>query len=193
MGSRLRYSIPRERRQALQQGYNLLCEYLNYDDQTKHYVRPLLDGAFVDPFFQEYCQDYLEASSTSVIEDINYNELLSWMRNSDAFAQSRYSAEARSGGWSGSKKGWTALDHATRFVVRVLSYSWKNKGEWDSGHFEYPSGNGADNSSGIDESDRELHQVWAVLRYLQAEWEAANLEAWEMDPEFAKEPNTSRL
>lgn len=172
-------SIPRERRQALQQGLEQLTEWLNYDSGTKHYVRNLLNSEFVRPFFREYRRDYLEAADP--VEDIGCDELFGWVRETAAFRQPKYCAPDLSSVSSSSsspktsrKEGWTALDHAARFVVRVLRFSWDNGGEWSHGRFDPDSDEDG-------ESDLEFYQVWAVLRYLQAEWEAANLEAWDAD------------
>ena len=198
-------------------------------------LQRLLDGPSVAPFFQEYRRDYLESPDVAEIEEIRYEELSYYMREKNAFAEPRYNVEASSkewkAKWDGSKKGWSALDHATRFVVRALGYSWTHQrkpssegggegdgeSEWSSGHFEYPGSNGkwlsshferpgnsdASNSTKnmksleerIEESERELYEVWIVLRFLQTEWEAAHLETWEMDHVFAAagKQNTSRL
>jgi hypothetical protein len=58
--------------------------------------------------------------------------------------------------------------------VRVLRFSWENDGDWSSGKF--------DPEKDVDgEGELEFYQVWAILQYLQAEWEAANVEDWEME------------
>ncbi|RYP25857.1 hypothetical protein DL767_008248 [Monosporascus sp. MG133] len=169
-------SIPRDRRPALQQGYEQLCVWLNYDESTKHHVRHLLNSEYIRPFFREYWRDYLEAED--VVEDIGCDELFGWLRETNAFRQPKYygggGGSSSSGKGTGgiNKKGWTALDHAARFVVRVLRFSWDNDGEWSHGRFD-------PDADADGESDLEFYQVWAVLRYLQAEWEAANLEAWD--------------
>lgn len=193
-------SIPRERRLALKEGFENLVEWLNYGDETKHLLLRLLSSEFIRPFFREYRRDYLEAvlsgcssptlgatatagttmttttnttttNTTATIEYIDCDELFRLVCEKTAFRQPKYYA---SGGSNLSKKGWTALDHAARFVVRVLRFSWDHNGEWTHGRFD-PDGD--ENA----ESDLEFFQVWAVLNYLQAEWQAANLEVW--DPE----------
>jgi hypothetical protein len=58
--------------------------------------------------------------------------------------------------------------------VRVLRYSWENDGEWSSGKFDP-----GDDEDG--EGELEFFLVWAILLYLQAEWEAANVEDLEME------------
>ncbi|RYP08176.1 hypothetical protein DL765_008876 [Monosporascus sp. GIB2] len=165
-------SIPRDRRSALQQGFEQLCVWLNYDESTKHHVRHLLNSEYIRPFFREYRRDYLEAED--VVEDIGCDELFRWLRETNAFRQPKYYGGSRSSGKGAGamNKGWTALDHAARFVVRVLCFSWDNDGEWSHGRFD-------PDTDADGESDLEFYQVWAVLRYLQAEWEAANLEAWD--------------
>lgn len=119
----------------------------------------------------------------TTIEGVGCDELFRWVRDKNAFHQPKYYASSSSSNGSNhrhnshshhhslNKKGWTPLDHAARFVVRVLRFSWDNGGEWSHGRFDPDD----------DESDLEFYQVWAVLRYLQAEWEAANLEAWDPD------------
>ncbi|KAI1383728.1 uncharacterized protein F4822DRAFT_417390 [Hypoxylon trugodes] len=166
-------SIPQERLPALQQIYDTLCFYLGFYDDEKHMVRQILDSEFVKPYFKEYRRDYLEI--TTQLEDIDCDELFGWCRSVNAFASPRYTSS------SPNKEGWTALDHAAHFLVHVLHFSWQNDGEWTHGKFD------PDNDQNI-ESDTEFHQVWAVLRYLQAEWEAANMEGWEvsgLDETFA--------
>ncbi|KAI1473889.1 hypothetical protein F4774DRAFT_402707 [Daldinia eschscholtzii] len=160
-------AIPWERLIALQQAYDTLCLYLGFHDHEKHFVRQILDGEFVAPFFAEYRRDYLEAEAE--LEDIDCDELFRWCRSKDAFALRRYVTSK-----TPRKGNWTALDHATRFLVRVLRFSWDNGGEWNHGSFE------PDNDQDL-ESDREFHQVWAILRYLQMEWEVVNIEEWEGD------------
>ena len=172
-----------DRRGALQQGYEQLCEWLNYDDETKHYVQHLLNGEYVAPHFQEYREDYLDAAD--VVEEIGCDELFGWICNRDAFIQPKYCASLSSKKKrKGSKKGWTALDHAARFVVQVLRSSWENDGEWEHGRFDYPGARSGGNGDS-DESGNEFYQVWAILRYLQAEWEAANIDDWEPDRLYA--------
>ena len=195
MERRLGRSIKRERRRALQRGYEQLCEWLNYDDETKHYVQHLLNGEYVAPYFQEYREDYLDAADVPVVEEIGCDGLFGWICDRDAFNQPKYCASLSSKKWNGSKKGWTALDHATRFVVQVLNFSWKNGGEWDHGQFDLPGTRRDDNTADSDESGNEFYQVWAILRYLQAEWEAANIDDWEPDRMYASftKPEISRL
>ncbi|KAI1451768.1 hypothetical protein F4805DRAFT_72582 [Annulohypoxylon moriforme] len=158
-------SIPRERIQALQQVYDTLCFYLGFYDDEKHLAREILDGDFIEPFFKEYQRDYLETASQ--IEDIDCDELFGLCRSTNAFALPKYASSAVS-----NKEDWSALDHAVHFVVLVLRFSWENDGEWTHGKFDPEN----DQDS---ESDTEFHQVWAILRYLQVEWEAANVEQWE--------------
>ncbi|XXG95159.1 hypothetical protein Hte_001419 [Hypoxylon texense] len=175
-------AIPRERRAALQKLYDDLCVWLNFDDETKHFVRSILDGDFVAPFFREYRRDYLEASpepptaggtGTEVeveIEDVpDCGALQRWCRQTDAFARPAYASAAVP---PPGKRGWTPLDHAARFLVRVLRFSWRHGGEWTHGRYD-PDGD----RDG--ESESEFFQVWSVLLYLQAEWEAANLDEWD--------------
>ncbi|KAI1800804.1 hypothetical protein F4811DRAFT_494674 [Daldinia bambusicola] len=159
--------VPRERLMALQQAYDTLCLYLGFHEDEKHFARQILDGYFVAPFFAEYRRDYLEAEAE--LEDIDCDELFRWCRSNNAFALPKYLSSK-----TPRKGSWTALDHATRFLVRVLRFSWDNGGDWNHGSFD------PDNDQDF-ESDKEFHQVWAILRYLQMEWEAANIEEWEGD------------
>ncbi|KAI0892097.1 hypothetical protein F4806DRAFT_287046 [Annulohypoxylon nitens] len=159
-------ATPRERVPALQQVYDTLCFYLGFYDDEKHLVREMLDGDFVKPFFREYQRNYLEV--TPQIEDISCDELFTACRSTNAFALPKYASPRIP-----NKEDWTSLDHAIRFVVRVLRFSWENEGEWTHGKFD------PDNDQ-ESESDTEFHQVWAILRYLQAEWEATHMEQWEV-------------
>ncbi|KAI2605645.1 hypothetical protein GGR54DRAFT_444100 [Hypoxylon sp. NC1633] len=159
-------SVPRERLADLQKIYDYLCEWLNFDKETKHLVQPFLDSDFITPFFKEYRRDYLEV--TAEIEDVDCNGLSRWCVSNNAFALPKYANSA-----TPNKDGWTPFDHAARFLVRVLRFSWDNDGEWTHGQFD------PDHDRDF-ESDTEFFQVWAILQYLQAEWEAANLEEWDV-------------
>ncbi|KAI8623426.1 hypothetical protein F5Y19DRAFT_458588 [Xylariaceae sp. FL1651] len=160
--------IPRERLAALQKSYDKLCTWLNYDTESKQLARHLLDSDQVKPFFREYRRDFLE--TTHDHPDVQFAELFRWCISTNAFVQPKYAGSAI----QPNKKDWTALDHAARFVVRVLRCSWENGGEWSSGKFD--PDNDEDN-----EGELEFYQVWAILQYLQAEWEAANVEDWEIE------------
>ncbi|KAI1765438.1 hypothetical protein GGR53DRAFT_490440 [Hypoxylon sp. FL1150] len=165
-------SIPRERQVVLQQLYDDLTVWLNFDDETKHFVQGFLDSKFVKPFFQEYRRDYLEAAAE--IEDVGCGALQQWCQSTNAFDLPVYYRSA-----APDKRGWTTLDHAGRFLVRILHYSWDNEGEWDHGKYEPEAG----------ESEIEFFQAWRVLVYLQAEWEAANLDEWDvshLSPRFGR-------
>lgn len=181
-------SIPRDRRPALQEGLEQLAEWCNYDDETKHFLPQVLGGDYIRPFFREYRRDYLEAllsasrsnptpgatatptsKTTTGIEYIDCDELFRLLQEKHGFRQPKYYGSGR----NLSKQNWTALDHAARFVVRVLRFSWENDGEWTHGRFNPESDEG--------ESDLEFYQVWCILNYLQAEWEAANFEVWNPD------------
>ncbi|KAI0380009.1 hypothetical protein F5Y04DRAFT_258104 [Hypomontagnella monticulosa] len=157
--------IPCERLPVLQQIYDTLCLYLGFYDDEKHLVRQILDGDFIKPFFKEYQHDYLEV--TLDLEDIDCDELFRWCRSANTFVSPKYTSSA-----APNKGEWTVLDHAARFVVRVLRFSWVNDGAWTRGKFD------PDDDPEL-ETDKEFHQVWAILRYLQAEWEAVNIEEWE--------------
>ncbi|TGJ82487.1 hypothetical protein E0Z10_g6265 [Xylaria hypoxylon] len=163
-----RKSIPRDRLPALQKSYDQLCVWLNYDPNARHSARHLLDSSYVKPFFREYRRDFLEVRHG--YPAVQCAELYRWCISTNAFMQPKYvSSEAQS-----NKKDWTLLDHATCFLVRVLRFSWENDGEWSSGKFD------PDNDED-GEGELEFYQVWAILQYLQAEWEAANVEDWEME------------
>ncbi|CAJ2512469.1 Uu.00g054840.m01.CDS01 [Anthostomella pinea] len=159
--------IPRERMPALQKSYDQLSMWLNFDHDTKHGARQMLDGVYVKPFFDEYRRDYLEAADG--IEDIDCHALFQLCLQKHAFAKRNEYSAARP-----DKKRWTALDHAARFLVCLLQFSWKHGGEWSHGTIDP-----AHDEHG--EGDNEFAQVWAILRYLQAEWEAANLDGWDDD------------
>ncbi|KAI2641334.1 hypothetical protein GGS21DRAFT_369395 [Xylaria nigripes] len=177
-----RKTIPRERLQALQKSYDQLCVWLNYDNSTKHGTRRLLDSSYVKPFFREYRRDYLEVSHSR--PPVQCADLYHWCVTVNAFAQPQYAnADVVS-----NKRDWTPLDHATRFLVRVLRFSWQNNGEWSSGNFDPEHDEDGEN-------DLEVYQVWAILQYLQAEWEAANVDDWEVDrlASIFSDKMTSRL
>ncbi|KAI0551199.1 hypothetical protein F4679DRAFT_144649 [Xylaria curta] len=163
-----RKTIPRDRLPALQKSYDQLCVWLNYDTSTRHFVRHLLDSGYVKPFFREYRRDFLEVYQGD--ESVQYAEVYRWCDSMDAFVKPKY-ADSKI---PSNKRGWTPLDHATRFIVRVLRFSWENDGEWSRGKFD--PGNDPDG-----EGELEFYQVWAILQYLQAEWEAANVDDWEVE------------
>ncbi|KAI1109594.1 hypothetical protein F5Y14DRAFT_455858 [Nemania sp. NC0429] len=160
-------NIPRERLAALKKSFDQLCVWLNYDASTVHSARRLLDGSYVKPFFQEYRRDFLEPTHGQHAA-VQCAELYRWCASNDAFAQPKYA-----GSEIKSKKDWAPLDHAARFLVRVLRFSWEHDGEWSSGKFDPEN-----DEDGVGEL--EFFQVWAILQYLQAEWETANLEDWEI-------------
>ncbi|KAI1488533.1 hypothetical protein F5X96DRAFT_645073 [Biscogniauxia mediterranea] len=151
--------IPPERLMELQEKYEDLCMVLNFNDETKHHVRHLLNSEFVKPFFREYRRDYLEA--TEVIDDVNTQDLVVWCISKGAFKKSEYASPKMP-----DKRNWSVLDHAARFLVRVLSFSWEHGGEWSHGAFDPKH----------DDCELEIFQVWSILRYLQEEWEAEHLE-----------------
>jgi hypothetical protein len=97
-------SIPRERLPALQKSYDQLCLWLNYDTDTKHLARRLLDGGNVRPFFREYRRDFLEATRDH--RAVQCAELYSWCIATNAFAQPKYASSEM----QPNKKDWTALE-----------------------------------------------------------------------------------
>ncbi|KAI1775797.1 hypothetical protein F4818DRAFT_441075 [Hypoxylon cercidicola] len=155
-------AIPQERRAVLQKLYNDLVMWLNFNDETKHFVQQILDGEFVEPFFREYRRDYLEVEDD--IEEVDCAQLEDWCQSNNAFALPEYTSPV-----APDKREWTVLHHAARFLVRVLRFSWENNGEWTHGRYDPTDG----------ESGMEFIQVCLILMYLQAEWEAANLEEWD--------------
>ncbi|KAI1163827.1 hypothetical protein F5B18DRAFT_302242 [Nemania serpens] len=163
-----RKNIPRERLPALQKSFDQLCVWLNYDASTRHSARGLLDSNYVKPFFREYRRDFLELAHGHHAV-VQCTELYRWCISNNAFVQPKYTSPEME-----SKKDWTPLDHAARFLVRVLRFSWDNDGEWSSGKFD------PDNDED-GEGELEFYQVWAILQYLRAEWEAANLDDWEIE------------
>ncbi|KAK9419312.1 hypothetical protein SUNI508_01289 [Seiridium unicorne] len=156
------------RNQAIQRSFDLLCEYLNFGDDfatgAAGLVRHVLCSPFVRPFFDEYTRDCLMPAEE--IEDIDFHALLSLCQKKNVFRSKVYSTRG-----AVNKSSWTALDHAARFVVQMLQYSWRHDGPWDHGRF----------STEDDESDIEFWQAWIILRHLQAEWEAENVEDWTDD------------
>ncbi|KAH8165097.1 hypothetical protein CIB48_g3165 [Xylaria polymorpha] len=165
-----RKTIPRDRLPALQKSYDQLCAWLNYDASTRHFVRHLLDSSYVKPFFREYRRDFLEVFHGDAAAGVPCAELYNWCASTNAFAQPKY-ADSKI---PSNKRDWTALDHAARFLVRVLRFSWENDGEWSSGKFD-------PDNDGDGEGELEFYQVWAILQYLQAEWEAANVDDWQVE------------
>ncbi|KAI0397840.1 hypothetical protein F5Y17DRAFT_293487 [Xylariaceae sp. FL0594] len=201
--------IPPDRLPVLQKSFGHLCEWLNLENEQQG--RSLVDGCFVRPFFEEYRRDFLEpklrtptvwsppslsSSSTSSIYHENHggggggggggghdvssvvkcNDLYSWCISTNAFRQPKYTAKG-----AGDKKGWAAIEHTARFIVRVLTYSWSHNGEWDSGNVDPLDDEKGGDGDGDGDGDLEFFQVWAILKYLQAEWEAANLRDWDTE------------
>ncbi|KAF7522811.1 hypothetical protein G7054_g12004 [Neopestalotiopsis clavispora] len=139
-------------------------------------VRRVLRSSYVRPFFEEYTRDYLEAAaavahhhhhhqSTDLgeeegggdnnddddgyeceLEDIDYYALRATLARRHAFRSGRFAGR----GPVASKAGWSATDHAARFVVQTLRYSWRHGGPWDHGCWDLDS----------EESDLEFWQVW---------------------------------
>ncbi|KAI0429467.1 hypothetical protein F5Y09DRAFT_310326 [Xylaria sp. FL1042] len=163
-----RQSIPLERLPELQESYDQLCERLNYDLNSRHSVRYLLNSSHVKPFFREYRQDFLEVTNDYSV--VQCTELYRWCISTNAFLQPKYTDPVI----QSNKKDWTPIDHAARFMVRVLCFSWENGGEWSSGEFD------PDNDVDGD-GELEFYQVWAILQYLQSEWVAANVEDCEVE------------
>lgn len=160
-------SLPCGRTPTLDRVFDLLCQYLNFGDDYpgsgKAYLRYFLTSKYVRPFFDEYVRDYL--TQADEIEDIGLQEVADWCRLEGAFNSPTFFSRR-----TGSKRGWARLDHAARFIVQALRYSWANNGPWSHGSWE---------ASADGEEEVEFWQCWLVLRYLQAEWEAANLDDWD--------------
>ncbi|ORY59705.1 uncharacterized protein BCR38DRAFT_445271 [Pseudomassariella vexata] len=158
------------RTQAIQRNFVLLCQYLNlgsdFDTGSQGLVQHMLQSSYIRPFFDEYTRDYLMEAEE--IEDINLQSLQTWCKKKKVFTAKQYTSCRN----VPDKLGWTALDHAARFVVQVLRYSWSHEGAWSHGDWD-PDSDG--------ESDLEFWQVCMVLRHLQAEWEAENLPDWDED------------
>ncbi|ETS83420.1 hypothetical protein PFICI_05296 [Pestalotiopsis fici W106-1] len=159
---------------AIQRSFDLLCDYLNLGGEgtetgTNGMVRRVLRSPFVRPFFEEYTRDYLEATATAAaaaaaplsptssldgyeyeveyeVEDIDYYALRATVQKQHAFRSKRFAGH----GPLATKAGWSATDHAARFVVQTLRYSWRHGGPWDHGRWDLDS----------DESDLEFWQVW---------------------------------
>lgn len=160
-------SLPCARHQALSKGFDLLCQYLNFDDgsslaQSGLLVQQVLRSHLVRPFFDEYRRDYLLKADE--IDDIGLNELMAWCKKKEAFKSKQFTSRT-----TPHKNSWKPLDQAARFLVQVLQYNWKHDGLFTHGEFNPDS----------DDSEIEFWQAWLLLRYLQAEWEAANLDEWD--------------
>jgi hypothetical protein len=108
--------IPRERLSALRKTYSQLCEWLNMENE--HLTRCLLDGHYVRPFFEEYCQDFLSrgissSSSSRYSHDsdsdsfsvVDCDDLYQWCISTNAFEQPKYVGRG-----AVDKNGWTALE-----------------------------------------------------------------------------------
>ncbi|KAK8051510.1 hypothetical protein PG993_002895 [Apiospora rasikravindrae] len=170
--------------------FKLLCQYLNYGDdaRSRNQVYQTLRSAHIRPFFEEYAQDYL--MEAEYVEDIGLEALLEWCKRKDAFRAKKYTSSmptttSRSSSnkksssrhppapASAKKVNWSALDHAARFVVQALQFSWRNPGGyWSLGRCDLDSVSASDSEDGT-----EFWQAWLVLRYLQSEWEAENLDS----------------
>ncbi|KAK7927642.1 hypothetical protein PG985_004640 [Apiospora marii] len=171
--------------------FKLLCQYLNFGDdaRSRNQVYLTLRSAHIRPFFEEYARDYL--MEAEYVEDIGLEALLEWCKRKDAFRTKKYTSSLGTTGRDGSKKhsgrhisssssssssskkaNWPALDHAARFIVQTLQFSWRNPGGyWSLGRCDLNSVSASDSEDGT-----EFWQAWLVLRYLQSEWEAENLE-----------------
>lgn len=168
--------------------FKLLCQYLNYEDdaRSRNQVYLTLRSAYIRPSFEEYAQDYL--MEAEYVEDIGLEALLAWCKRKDAFRTKKYTGSLATTTSRSSKKssnrhppastaaakkaGWSALDHAARFIVQVLQFSWKTPGGyWSLGRCDLDKVSDSDSEDGT-----EFWQAWLVLRYLQSEWEAENLE-----------------
>ncbi|KAK7956674.1 uncharacterized protein PG986_005896 [Apiospora aurea] len=170
--------------------FKLLCQYLNYGDdaRSRNQVYLTLRSAHIRPFFEEYARDYL--MEAEYVEDIGLEALLEWCKRKDAFRAKKYTssmATTTSRSSNSNKKSssrhppappakkvsWSALDHAARFVVQTLQFSWRNPGGyWSLGRCDLNSVSASDSEDGT-----EFWQAWLVLRYLQSEWEAENLDS----------------
>ncbi|KAI0164597.1 hypothetical protein GGR57DRAFT_497473 [Xylariaceae sp. FL1272] len=162
--------IPTERLPALQNAYDQLCTYVDFG-ATKYDVRRILDGPQVRPYFKEYRKDFLEPARSRPAP-VDYEDLYRFLRageRASCFTRPQYTApmDARD------KGNWSEIDHAARFIVRVLKNSWDTDGLWDS--------LGYDPEDEDNVFECEVYQVWAVLQFLQAEWEAVNRPDWEID------------
>lgn len=170
--------------------FKLLCQYLNFGDdaRSRNQVYLTLRSAHIRPFFEEYARDYL--MEAEYVEDIGLEALLKWCKRKDAFRTKKYTSCLAATGRGSSKKhsgrhlsssaspssskkaSRSALDHAARFVVQALQFSWRNPGGyWSLGRCDLDSVSASDSEDGT-----EFWQAWLVLRYLQSEWEAENLE-----------------
>ncbi|KAK8128119.1 AAA family ATPase [Apiospora sp. TS-2023a] len=172
--------------------FKLLCQYLNFGDdaRSRNQVYLTLRSAHIRPFFEEYARDYL--MEAEYVEDIGLEALLEWCKRKDAFRTKKYTSSLATTGRGSSKKhsssrhisssassssskkaSWSALDHAARFIVQTLQFSWRNPGGyWSLGRCDLDSVSASDSEDGT-----EFWQAWLVLRYLQSEWEADNLES----------------
>ncbi|KAK6198955.1 hypothetical protein LQW54_010229 [Pestalotiopsis sp. IQ-011] len=176
MASSVASSLPHDH--AIQRSFNLLCDYLNLggehtDAGAGATVRFMLRSSFVQPFFDEYARDYLARADE--VEDIDYPALrLAVANHQGRYDQVRPAIMKRKrlvptgGVRNPDKTSWSAVDHAARFVIQTLRYSWRHGGPWDHGKINLDS----------DDGDLEFWQVWLVLRHMQAEWEADNIEDW---------------
>ncbi|KAI1814392.1 hypothetical protein GGS20DRAFT_548875 [Poronia punctata] len=180
-----------ERLPALKKNYDQLCVWLNYDEETQSLARQFIDGDYIKPFFVEYIEDFLDVDDDDDDEDertpvIGFQELWDWCINTNAFSQAKYrggkdivlgkgmgrGVPARKGRMGNrAKRGWGVYDHAANFVIRVLRCSWEYDGEWDHGEFD---------PADLD-FELEFFQVWAILAYLQVEWQASQLDDYEID------------
>ncbi|KAI0173224.1 hypothetical protein GGR52DRAFT_571734 [Hypoxylon sp. FL1284] len=162
-------TIPEERQADLEALFDEMLMCFNDIEDPQSYARQLLQGPFVRPFFQEYQRDYLDGREH--LEEITQpGELARLCDEWDVFEHPAYKEDA-----APDKSSWSVKQHTARFIIRVLHFSWRNGGRWKRGSWKY------DRTYDIHgESDIEFFEVWGVLRYLQVEWEAANLVHWDV-------------
>ncbi|KAI1266918.1 hypothetical protein F5Y18DRAFT_352114 [Xylariaceae sp. FL1019] len=166
--SQTQIQIPSDRQPQLDSRYDKLCEYVQFGVETKEELREILDGPQVRPYFREYRKHYLEPAKSRP-KPVEYVDLYNFLHEAECFTRCEYTGPVK----ARDKADWSAMDHAARFLVRVLEYSWKNGGLWESEGYD------PDDEDQIFEA--ETYQVWTVLQFLQAEWEAVNRPGWEVD------------
>lgn len=154
--------------------------------------RKLKQGPAIRPFFDEYARGYLKKvrarSDGGGVEAVDFHALVEWSRFRNVFENAAFTGTtttitttyqprgpaavaataAAVGGGALAPDRWTPLDHAARFVVQVLQYSWRHAAS-DPGAFW--CGGSCDLGAADPDEDLEFWQAWLVLRYLQADWE----------------------
>lgn len=151
----------------------LLGQFLNCDAAAAELEARLTRGPAIRPFFDEYARACLQPARArgAAAAAVDFHALVEWSRFRNVFNKAAFTQPAPALGAPPAR--WTPLDHAARFVVRVLRYSWHHAADDPAAFW---SAGACDLAAVADDPDADLEfwQAWLVLRYLQAAWEKAH-------------------